>query len=252
MASNKDAEPDTATTAYNGSATGTGSVKTNDAVEASPQLTNTLRIGKPRGYLMQRLFPPGRKATGVRRYLCSLSFLIAVDAVLWAIFTGVYSTSVRPVLLLDDPNSYDAQVCEVVAQRMDRNVIGFYTTAWRGEITARFNTSNGKQRLTQVHDSVTGIYGRLSVSLQFLDSFPVGRKFECLVMKTNSYFAAVAPEEVLPNAILGLSIICVVAVATAYAIVRTWRSFLTFRRDFIWSSDLQAWVVKRREGTTFP
>ena len=198
--------------------------------------------------IVRRLFPPGRKATGVRRYVFSLMLLVLVDTILWSVFAGVYGTSVSPVLTLsnDDLNVYEPRSCLVLSQRMDHDVSLAYFSLWRSEITVQYNTTGSLvPRRAQIHDSVTGIYGRLSVAIDFLDSFQVGRVMTCHVMKQNRYFAAVKGEEVLTPVIIGLVFLGLGATVVLWAIFRAFVSFLRFRRDFIWDATKEVWIVRR-------
>lgn len=197
--------------------------------------------------IVRRLFPPGRKATGVRRYFFSLLFLVVVDTILWSVFAGVYRTSVSPVLTLsDDSDVYEPRPCLVLSQRMDHDVSLAYFSLWRSEITVQYNmTASSGTKRAQIHDSVTGIYGRLSVAIDFLDNFPVGRLMTCHVMKHNRYFAAIKGEEVLPPVIIGLVVLGLIATVVLWAIFRAFVSFLRFRRDFIWDGTKEVWIVRR-------
>ena len=204
-------------------------------------------VGNMKESILKHIFPPGKKATGIRRYMISMLFLFALDALIWGIFAGVYSTSVLPVLeLADGSDMYEAKSCLVVSQRMDHDVSLAYFSLWRSEITVQYNQSNAATaRHAQIHDSVTGIYGRLSVAITFLNDFPVGRRFTCHVMTHNLYFAAVQGEQVLQPVILGLVILGVAGTVIFWALFRAFASFLRFKRDYVWDDGRQVWIVKQ-------
>ena len=174
-------------------------------------------------------------------------FLVIVDIVLWAVFAGIYGTSVLPVMTLaDDSNTwYEPKSCLVVSQRMDHDVSLAYFSLWRSEITVQYNRTGSRvPQYAQIHDSVTGIYGRLSVAISFLDDFPVGRVFTCHVMSHNRYFAAVKGEEVLTPVILWLILLGLAALFVLWAIFRAFVSFLRFRRDYVWDEAKEVWIVR--------
>ena len=210
-------------------------------------IENPLAVANFKESILKRIFPPGKKATGIRRYMFSLVFLLVLDTLLWGIFAGVYSTSVKPVMeLSQDTDMYQARSCLVVSQRMDHDVSLAYFSLWRSEITVQYNVTNlGSVQHAQIHDSVTGIYGRLSVAISFLDDFQVGRRFTCHVMTHNRYFAAVQGEKVLTPVIIGLVILGLGAIVVLWALFRLCVSFLRFKRDFVWDHARQVWLVRR-------
>ena len=153
----------------------------------------------------------------------------------------------KPVIeLSQNTDMYQARNCLVVSQRMDHDVSLAYFSLWRSEITVKYNVSNhGSVQYAQIHDSVTGIYGRLSVAISFLDDFQVGRRFKCHVMTHNRYFAAVQGEQVLTPVIIGLVMLGLLAVVVLWALFRVFVSLLRFKRDFVWDHNKQVWLVKR-------
>ena len=218
---------------------------------SSPREIRNLSILKAAGIesakdsLIRRIFPPGKKATGVRRYCISMILLLLIDVFIWCLFFGIYNTNVVPVIGLEDKEAYQPQSCVTVAQNIDKTNSLLYDV-WRGELTIEYNdTSSSTTRKATIYDTVTGLYGREHVSVDFLDTFPVGKRFTCHVKTVNKYFAAVKPETVYTNVIVTLVVIGLLGVCVFFAIFRAMGSFIKFRRDFIWDSQRQAWIVKK-------
>ena len=216
----------------------------------SPRETRNLSIMKAAGMeaakesLIRKIFPAGRKATGVRRYCMALTLLVIIDVVLWCTFYGIYHANVVPVLGLETTGAYVKSSCVTMSQRVDKQNSLFYDV-WRGELTVEYNdTSSGTTRQATIYDTVTGLHGREFVSVDFLDTFPVGKRFQCHVKKSNKYFAAVKPEAVYVNAVVSLVVLAMFGVLFFVAMWRSFASYIRFRRDFIWDEQREAWIVK--------
>ena len=182
----------------------------------------------------------------MRRYCIGMIFLVLVDIFLWSLFFGIYNTNVVPVLGLDAQGTYIAHSCVVVAQRMDKQNSLLYDV-WRGELTVTYNdTSSRTTRQATIYDTVTGIYGREFISVDFLDTFTVGKHFECHVKTANKYFAAVKPELVYTNAIVSLIVLGFFGTVVFVSMFRAMGSFIRFRRDYIWDPQREAWIVKNK------
>ena len=82
-------------------------------------------------------------------------------------------------------------------------------------------------------------------ALEFLQAFPIGKRFECHVKVVNKYFAAVKPETVYANAVVSLVVLALFGVLFFVAIFRATGSFIKFRRLYIWDSERETWIVKR-------
>jgi hypothetical protein len=194
--------------------------------------------------LLKKIFPPGRKATGIRRYCMALTFLLLINIVLWCTFYGIYHANVVPVVGLETTGAYIESSCVTVSQNIDKRNALFYDV-WRGELTVEYNdTSSGTTRQATIYDTVTGIHGREFLAVDFLDTFPVGKRFQCHVKKSNKYFAAMKPETVYSNAIASLVVLAVFGVVFFVATLRSFASYVRFRRDFIWDEQREAWIVK--------
>jgi hypothetical protein len=195
--------------------------------------------------LIQRLFPPGKKATGVRRYLFSLILLFLIDCFIWSVFFGLYNTNITPVLGLDQAGTYVPRQCHTVSSSIEKSNNIFYDV-WRSELTIEYNLTSkaGGVQQAKIYDSVTGIFGRESIAVDFLHQFYVGKVFECHVKVSNRYFAAVKPENVYTNVVLSLVVLGIFGVVFFVAMFRAVASFIRFRRDFIWDPNREAWIVK--------
>ena len=164
--------------------------------------------------LIQRLFPPGKKATGVRRYLFSLILLFLIDCFIWSVFFGLYNTNITPVLGLEQEGTYFPRQCHTVSSSIEKSNNIFYDV-WRSELTIEYNLTSkaGGVQQAKIYDSVTGIFGREAIAVDFLHQFYVGKVFECHVKVSNRYFAAVKPENVYTNVVLSLVVLGIFGVA---------------------------------------
>jgi hypothetical protein len=194
--------------------------------------------------LIQRIFPAGRKATGIRRYLIGLTLLFLIDTLMWSFFFGLYNTNVTPVIGLQAVGAYIPKMCCVKASSIEKNNNIFFDV-WRSELLVEYNdTAKVTPQAAKIYDSVTGVFGRESIAVDFLNSFPIGKVFQCHVKVSNKYFAAVKPENVHTNVILTLFVFGFFGVLFFIAMFRGAASFVRFRRHFIWDESREAWIVK--------
>ena len=210
-----------------------------------PNLLNASGFNQLKQGFLNRVFPPGKKEQGIRRYAMFMLLLFVVDAFVWGVFSGVYITSVAPVVALNDGVSFTEARCTCTAYTLQHDVSVGFVSSFRGEITAFYNdTTSGRLRYVQIHDTVTGIYGSLGWATNFLDRFSIGGDFECFINKSQRYYAAIKPEGVMGSIVFLLVVLGLMGVTIFYALLRTFGSYIKFRREYEWDEKQEVWIVK--------
>ena len=110
------------------------------------------------GSVGSRIFLPGRKQAPIKRYWALLFSFTTLSAVFVGVFAGYWSTSVAPVLALNNDGAYVEKSCIVMGRRLEHDVSVGIHSVWRGEVSVAYLHPEKNETFTAtIHDHITGV-----------------------------------------------------------------------------------------------